>query len=235
MEVTINGNKCDVPFDLELISLDRFIDYQIQYGNDLDKAFNDLIKKEYEGSEDDQEFERMFDLELYVDNEALAWFSFWTNTDLFTARDHKNIVPVLVKYRALRSLLKEGTDKAKEDFPMHFNWKGEEWEIEDFKLNPASDMTFNEIVTSKETMRQLHSLEKGKWESLPYLAAIYFRKKGEAFEDEMIFEGSERMKLMMSLPLSIALKVSFFLITCLGTWQRILAYSGTQEVPINQN
>lgn len=225
MQVSINNQSCEVPFDLAAITLGDFIAYQDEYGADLDKLLIEITQKEHEGDEEDIELQKLVDFDSHLDMEALAWFSFWTKSDLFEVKDQPFITPVLEQYRLLRNIIKEQMQDAEILFPLEISWNNELWSIQDFKVNPASEMSFNEIITSKETMRQLDSLGKGQWQALIYLCAIYFRKKDEAFEDEMVFEEGERMTLLKTLPLNIAIKVSFFLNSCVSIWKKISVFS----------
>lgn len=232
MEITINNKTCEVPFDLMSISLSDFLKYYDEYGRDLDKAMVNLLEKKYEDEDPEiNELQKIIDLETHIDTEALAWFSFWTKSDLFEVRDEPFIIPVLQNYRLLRHLLKNEENNINE-YPLEVTWKSEDWSIQNFIINPASEMSFNEIITSKETMRQIHAVGKRRWDALPYLCAIFFRKKNEAFSDELIQQGGERMELLKTLPLRYAFQIAFFLSCCVNTWKKTLAYSAEMEAEI---
>lgn len=228
MQVIVNDTVHEVPFDLAEIKLGQYVDYYEQYGRELDNQLNDLLEKKYEGEADVIELERQFDLDRHIDNEALAWYSFFTGNDFFEAKEQKFIEPLLNQYRILRFLIKESLEEAK-NFPLDIIWNDEVWQVQDFKINPASELSFNEIITSKEIMRQMYKIGKGKWDGMPYLCAIYFRKKGEPFEDTFVHEGSDRLQLMRELPMTHALQVAFFLSICVKTWSNSLAYSEEKE------
>ncbi|RFM30037.1 hypothetical protein [Deminuibacter soli] len=232
MQVTINDKLHDVPFDLADISLGQYLEYHQQYGRELDEAMQVIAKKEYDGDQDDTDLLRQMDIDAHIDNEALAWFSFWTKHDLFDVRQAPLIQPLLDRYRLFRSILQQAFTEAQQ-LPASVLWNGDEWTIQDFKINPASSMSFNEVITAKEVMRQLHTLGKGRWEAMPYLCAVYFRKKDEAFTDDMVIEGGERLTLMQQLPMPYVCQVAFFLTICVHTWMTTLAYSQeeVQEMP----
>jgi hypothetical protein len=61
------------------------------------------------------------------------------------------------------------------------------------------------------------------------LCAIYFRKKGEPYSEEFLYEDSDRIKLMHELPMNYAMQVGFFLTSSLSFWINTLMYSGSQE------
>jgi hypothetical protein len=234
MQVTVNDMIHEVPFSWEKVTLGKFVEYYEKYGRDLDKQLTDLLDKKYEGDEQEIELFKAMDIENHLDNEALAWYSFWTDADLFEARSQPAITPLLQQYRILRFLLKETQEKVYE-LPTVIEFANDKWAIMDFKINPASDMSFNEIITSKEAMRQIYKVGQGKWEALPYLCAVFFRIVDEPFEDEFVQEGSDRMELLKSLPLIHAMQVAFFLSICVSTWSKTLAYSKKEEETISLN
>ncbi|MBL0235029.1 MAG: hypothetical protein IPQ08_15450 [Chitinophagaceae bacterium] len=223
MQVTVNGNVVNIPSDLSQITLKQFIEWYDEYGRSLDEKLSAILASEYK-----DEILREFDLEEHIINEALAWFSFFSGFDFADIKGTENAELIIDRYKIIRYLLKENENDF-EEFPREIEWNNEVWAIQDFKVDPKSKMDFNEIITSKEAMRQLYKLGKSRWESLLYLSIIFFRKKGEAYTDELMHEDSERMKLMENLPMSIAMQVGFFLKNCVDTWQKISAYSGEGE------
>jgi len=216
MQVTINDIQFDIPFDTELIKLSDFLEWHNQYGKKLNEELKQILD-----DKDLKDVDKMVRLEDYLDREALCWFCFWTKTDEEEASKQPGMVQFLDRYRVLKTLLNENNY----EFPYETEWQGEQWQIEAFTLTPASEMNFNEIITSKEVMRQVYKIGEDNWTGLPYLCCVYFRKKGEAFEDSMIHEGSERMELMNSLPLKHALAVAFFLNICVNIWSKTLVSS----------
>jgi hypothetical protein len=90
-------------------------------------------------------------------------------------------------------------------------------------------MSLNEFLHAKEIVRQLVSVGSGNWEPLPYLCAIYLRKKGEPFTEELVTEGSERIELMKTLPLDIALSVGFFLTDTMSLYLKTSQSSNQAE------
>lgn len=222
MKVKINQKDYEIPFDPNLITLKDYIDYYNQYGNKLDAEVKEVLNATYENEED-----KIIVLDNLFDKQALAWFSFWTKLDLLELANTPNAMPLINSFRTLKYLLRESEDAV--ELPKKFTWKGDLWQIQDFKVNPQSEMSFNEIITSKEVMRQMFELEGGKMLSLLYLSAIFFRKVGEPYIDSMIHENSERLKLMSELPLTYALNVSFFLNICVSFWKITSRPSKTQE------
>lgn len=216
MQVTINNKDYNIPFDTNIISISEYIDYNEMYGLELDKELQEIYKKKYEDTED-----QVVDLDNHLDKEAISWFSFWTKLDLFQAKETPDIIPILNEYRNLKSLLIQEDV----DLPKIYDWHDSKWQIQDWRINPQSEMNFNEVITSKEITRQVFSLGKGKIFALKYLCCVFFRKTGEIFSDSLVYENGDRMVELTSLPLSYALNVSFFLSLCVSIWSRPSAYS----------
>ncbi len=222
MQILIDKAPYSIPFDLHNISIGDYIRYHTEYGRDLDKEVDTILSKDY-GDNDEAELNRQIDIDNHIDHEALCWFSYWSKIDLQQAKQNKGIKDILDAYRVMKFQIKDQEEKIKE-FPLEFEWGGEQWVIDDFVVDPSSGMSFNEIITSKEVIRQLNALGNGRWESMPYLAAIFLRKKGEDFQDEFIREGSDRLTLMQQLPMDHALTVGFFLNTCVSIWKKTFPF-----------
>lgn len=225
MEVKINNRTHEIPFDPASITLDQYIDYYNMYGKDLDDQLLKIQESEWEN--DEEKDEAYDDL---LDNEAISWFSYWTKLNLFEAKNTPDIFPILQEYRVMKKLFWDAEAEAEKKFSEVVEWRGFKWYVQDFKINPASKMCATEVVTSKEVMRQIKKFNQGKWIALKYLSIIFFRKENEKFEDEMIYEGSERMKLIGELPVNLAMRVGFFLSSCASTLKRILAFSPKMEI-----
>jgi hypothetical protein len=235
MQVTLDQKVHEVPFTLADITLEKFIEYYDKYGRSLDKEIEEIQKTDYvKEYGEDAEVQKEVDLDIHLDNEAIAWYSFWTKSDLSDAKNHPEILPMLTQYRVLKYMLIQDENEAK-NFPIDVNWKGETWHIQNFTVNPASQMTFNEIITSKEVIRQISAIGKSRWEAMPYLCAVFFRKKGEAFTDELVEEGSDRMYELLQLPMSHVLRVAFFLSACVSIWKNTSLSSAEKDVQETTN
>lgn len=226
--ITVNGKLHDVPFDLSDITLGRYLAYYDQYGRNLDKELAELRQKDYKKhleslgafsvSKEDIELHQQLDLDDHLDREALSWFSFWTGHNFLEAKDLPEVAPLYAQYRIFRYEMAETIENKSDEFPLSIEWMDEQWSVQDYRVNPTSEMTFNEIITSKEVMRQVHALGLGQWDGLPYLCAVFLRRKDEPFSDTLIAEGGERLLLMQDLPMLHALQVAFFLSICVGIW-----------------
>jgi hypothetical protein len=204
VQFKINDSVVEVPTDLAMITLGQFLAYWNEYGHDLDKRTVAVQNALYE-----DEYERTLDLLEIEIEEAIAWYSTFTGFDFAIIKEESSN-ELMTHYWVIKELLRQSESEAY-TLAQDIDFNNEVWMIKDWKVTPGSGFTFNELLTSKEASRQIHSLGKGKWEALPYLCAVFLRKKGEAFKDAFVMEGSERLKLFNELPMSIALQVAFFL------------------------
>ena len=108
-------------------------------------------------------------------------------------------------------------------------WNDEFWKLESPELTFESKITFNEFITSKQIVKQMSELASGHWESLPYLACVYLKREDESFEEKWLAPGSERMEMMLDLPMDIAVAVAFFLQSSMSMYLKTLASSQEEE------
>lgn len=234
MQFIVDNIAHEIPLNLPDITLGRFVNYYDAYGRDLDNELKELMAKDYKNegySDDELELHKEIILDDHLDKEGVAWISFWTEKSKEQITKSLSIVPLLNQYRTLRAMLNE-TEAQEKTIPFEVTWRGDAWSVQDYKVNASSLMDFNEIITSKEIIRQVNSVGKGRWDALPYLCAVFFRKNGEAFNDQFVIEDGERMKIINELPLEYALKVSFFLKSCVSIWRSTSACLAKKAVAV---
>lgn len=213
MMIDINGTIHNVPSDLSQITLKQFSEYYEKFGRALDEELSAIFE---DGADE-------MLLQLHIDKEALSWYSFWTGWDFFSSTDVE-LTDLLIQYRAVRELLKDSETESRE-YPMDVEWDGGMWRIQDFRVVPGSIMSFNEIITGKEVVRQIESIGQGRWDALVYLCCIYFRKVSEPYKDDLL---TERMDLMGTLPLNHAMAVAFFLSSSISIFKSHLLSLDTE-------
>lgn len=217
MKFTYNDIEYTFPSSLKEITLGQRIAFYEQYGKELDvmagevEAISDVATK-------DAEF---YTWQLKF---ATCFFSFYANIPIEEVRNNMDIFSLLEVYFAVTETLNE--DAYRQEVKTSFEWNGDIWTLSSHEVTPVNKMTFNEFLHGKEVTRQLEAMGKGEWDRLPYLCAIYLRKKNEPFTEDLVAENSERMKLILSLPLDIAVAVGFFLTSILNIYTTISAYSG---------
>lgn len=205
--IWLNNEPKIVPSSLHEMTLQQRIDWQQQYGNDLDeKARNiaeikDELEKEIEIAE--YQFEKMF-----------TTMAFFLNCTVEAIKESKYIDEIAsIYYSCLYQFFKEEDDLEPQ---YEFTWKDSLWVITHPELKNGDRMSFGEFIDSKQIVQNLLKLGKGKWECLIPLAAIFLRKQGEDYSEDFLNEDSERLKLMAELPMDMALQLGFFLTSSLN-------------------
>lgn len=202
MQVIINNQTITIPTTLAEFTLGQRIAFDNQYGAELRQMADSILAME-DGLE--KELETM----QFHFEQMLRTFSFFSGFDVETLRQCEFVDDMAAIYYASVAHLFEEEENM--ELQQSFIWKGEEWVLHPPELKHGSKMTTGEFVDAKQTLLNMQQLGKGKWDSLLPLCAIYFRKKEEAYQEEFLYEGSERMELMKELPMSMALQVAFFL------------------------
>ena len=224
MEVRINDTIAHVPTDLSQIPLGKFVQYWNEHGRDLDKRLQDVHATKY-----DDDFERELDfLDIELD-EAVAWYSFFTGFNFNDIKDQQ-ANELLIHYRIIRDLLKI-SEEEQYKLDTEITWNNEVWKVKHWKVTSGA-FILNELLTSKEITRQINSIGKGRWEALPYLCAVFFRKVDEPFTEELVKLEGDRMKLMQDLPMSYAMQVAFFLSASVSTFKEISVFLNHPETAI---
>ena len=216
MEISFKGLNYQFPSSLQDITLGQRIGFYIEHGKSLDDRAKVI---EALTDEFDKELERT---SWHLDY-AARMLSFYTGIELDTVKTEMPIVDLVHIYNTCVSVLNEQEQSV--ELQTAYSWQDNEWILSVPELLPNSDMNLNEFIYAKEAVRNLDSLGKSKWESLPYLCSIYLRKAGEPFSESLVAAGSERMELMNNLPLNIAIAVGFFLTGIMNIYTNISAYS----------
>lgn len=216
MQVIINDRTITFPTTLAEFTLGQRIDFQEQYGNELDAMAKSIVKMP-EG------FDKDLEIAQFMIEKCFRTFGFFAGVDPEVLKESDFVDDIAGIYYANMQTLME--DEASVELNLSYEWKGELWEIHPPELKHGSKMTFGEFVDSKQLVKDLHELGKNKWEHLLPLTAIYFRRKDEAYDESFLYEDSDRLKLMRDLPMDIALAVGFFLNSSLHFSLNHLMYS----------
>lgn len=220
MEFKYKDAQYHFPALLSEITLSRRIAFYHDHGKLLDEKAADVEKFDGLAKEIQQAM-------WHLDN-ATRYFSFYTGIPLAEVVSCMDLNDLMGVYHADIALLIEQEHTI--ELRQSYQWLDETWTISAPELLPNNNMTLIEFITGKEVVRQLDAIGKGKWDALPYLCAIYLRKENEPFDEAMISENSERMKLMLELPLDIALGVAFFLSSTLSIYMTT-SVSSEKESP----
>lgn len=194
------GRPYSYPTTLHAVTLQRRIEWEQEYGKDL-AARAAEISEMAEGDDKDVE------LTLFHVEHAVKAFAFFTGIDLEDVTQHIDVRQVLSVFEnTLAGLLRAESEATDEPII----WNDEFWTLPDPELHPDSAMCFNEFLVAKEVVRQIQAIGAGRLEALPYICAVYLRREGEPFSEDLVKEDGDRVQLMYSLPMDIANQVASF-------------------------
>jgi hypothetical protein len=226
MRVELNDKVIILPSSLSELTLGQRIAFHNQYGRELDEMLQSILAM-------DDTMERDLEFVHFQYEKMFRTFAFFANTTPEALKESAFIDDIARIYHASLSLLFE--DEQQLEPQQEFSWKGELWELQPPQLSNGSRIKFGEFIDSKQLIKDMMDLGKGKWEYMRPLAAIYLRKKGEAYQEEFLFEDSERLRMMNDLPMDMALQVGFFLTTSMNTYLNTLLSSKSPELKTQVN
>ncbi len=220
MRILLNDKEVVFPSSLAEFTLGQRIDFHNRYGKDLEEMARSVDAME-DGPEKELErthlfFERM-----------IKTFAFFTGAEEEALKESEFIDDIYNIYQSNMLLL--FTEEEDMVIQTEYIWNNEIWELHPPELKHGSKMTFGEFIDSKQLVKDMMEVGSGKWDYMLPLCAIYLRKKGEAYQKEFLYEGSDRMELMKQLPMSIALAVGFFLSGSVDIYLKTSQYSGNQK------
>jgi hypothetical protein len=223
MKFTYQDTTYNFPTTLGDISLRQRIEFDQTYAKEIQERKNEIFKKDDNGKDlpFDEVDSMVFNIEIAIKN-----FSFFTGISIGEVSNNIPVESVLTVYHACFKGLYEQMDKITlED---SYLWNDEFWFIDKPALTYQSQITFNELIVSKQIVKQMHDLGAGHWEAMPYLAAILLKRENEVFEESWLAPNSERVLMMQDLPMDIAMAIGFFLQISMSLFTKTLAFS--QEV-----
>lgn len=215
MTIEINGKEYHLPTSLSQITLGQKIAFEAEHGGIL----KEMAKQIMEMPKEDQELEGM----LYQVQVACRSLSFFAGIPLEMVL-LTNIDSVYAVYDACFKGLFEQQDQI--TLQNSYDWNGATWFMEDPNVTTKSTFAFNELIVSKQVVKAMSDMGKGEWDGMPYLAAVFLRKEGERFNEDLVDGEGARVKLMHTLPMDIALGVAFFLLVSMKRY--ILALPSSQ-------
>lgn len=218
MRVIINDTEIILPSSLAEFTLGQRIAFQEEHGNLLDQ----MLKSILEDITDD--LEKEVELVVYQEEKMIRTLSFFTNIPVDTIKETEYLDEIAnIYYSSLAALM---DDEAKVELKDEYTFKGETWVLHPPELKNGSKIKFGEFIDSKQLIKDMIELGKGKWEYMLPICAIFFRKQGEAYSEEFTFEGSERMELLKDLPMDIVMAVGFFLSSSMNMYINTFLSSG---------
>lgn len=228
MRIWINDTWHNLPSTLSEITLKQRIDFQITHGNLLDEMQKSILEIK-------DEDERELEIANFQIEKMYRSISFFLNIDLDALKNSEFIDQIVHAYVSSLDLVLREEQEIIENPVYEFTWNKEEWVLSHPELTYGHKMKFGEFIDSKQMIQDMINLGKSRWECLIPLAAIFLRKSGEQYEASFLHEGSDRLKLMESLPLNIALQVAFFLTNSLSMFINSSQFSFLQELKEQEN
>lgn len=220
MNIILNDTTISLPESPADVTLGDRIRFQQEYGNRLDAILKDVL-------DDKDAEERRLTLTHYRFEKAISLFAFFTNCTEDAVRELEDIDFIEHVYNeCLSKVFEEPEEKS---FSNEITWNDELWSLPPAVVLNGSLMTFGEFIDSKQSVSSLVDAGKSRWDILLNVCAIYLRKKDEPYREEFLYEDSERMRLMETLPFNLALEVGFFLTKYQNTCQKIFRYSSLQK------
>jgi hypothetical protein len=198
MTLTLNDQPITLP---ESLTLGQRIEFEQLYGGELAMMAKNILEME-------DELEKDIELMQFQYEKAIRIFSFFTCVTLEAIRESDFEEQVYANYDRYLAPLFE--DSEPETQQTEFTWQGETWVLSKPELKHGSSMQFGEVIDAKQVVKDKIENGAGLWEYMLPVCCIYLRKQGEDYDDMFLYEGSERMELMKSLPVDIAMHVIFF-------------------------
>ena len=220
MKFIYKDSEYEVPTSLSQIKLRQKIEFDNLYGEKIEALKNEVFGDENKEVSD-------LDSMLLTFSVAAMNFSFFSGIPLEEVEQNIAVDDVLnIYYSCFYQLFQQEEEL---ELQPEYLWNDEFWKLESPELTFESKITFNEFITSKQIVKQMSELASGHWESLPYLACVYLKREDESFEEKWLAPGSERMEMMLDLPMDIAVAVAFFLQSSMSMYLKTLASSQEEE------
>ena len=222
MKIKHNGKSYQCPASLGEIPLKQVIDFQLQYGKDLE-----TFLKNSDPNDEIEQLEMRMDL-------ACKSVSFFTGIPL-----EEIYKTDLIHVFAIFDNVLSPIFQPQEERTLHENYyfKGELWTIASPQMTFENSMTFNELILGKVITNDMKNFAAGKFEALQKLAVVYFRKVNEKLDESWLSDDlgpSERMQMMAELPMDIVLDIAFFLQSSMSAYLASSQYLENQKAEKDQ-
>lgn len=198
MILQVNDTEIQIPHTIGDITIGQRIDFHALYGRDLAAR-----AKEISQMEDGEEQE--IALAEQAMNRIFSTFAFFTNCTVQAVKESNFVDQVAAVYFGLLAGLMEDPEPVERRL---FIWNSEAWYLPDPELKHGDTMTFGEFIDAKQLMKDHIESGSDGLEYLPKICAVFLRKEGEPYQESFLYEQSDRLQLMHSLPMDIAAAVA---------------------------
>lgn len=219
MKIAINDQIKSFPVSLTEVTLGQRIAFDTAHGTALEKRLDEIQQIE------DEEFKRI-SLDMYADEAACCYVSFFTDIPLEVVRTQLNAEVVLALNNVGLGTMTEEETALKQKLRTVFEWNLEMWQLQAPVVTTSSPLTFGEYIDAKQIISDVAKEGGSKWTLLHRVACIFLRRPDEPYEQSMSEPDSDRAKLMLDLPLDIALSVGFFLSSWMDSFKNHSRSSG---------
>jgi hypothetical protein len=201
MIITINDNQVAIPSSKDEFTLGQRIAYDREHGSLLNQMMESITAME-------DETEKRIELMEFHFEKMFRVFSFFTGIPVDVLKESDFIEQVAEIYHMV---LMPVIDYAEpKESQKEFLFDNDTWILPAAELKHGDKTSFGEIIDCKQRVCDMAEMELPLSEMLLPVSAIYLRKKDEDYQEEFLFEGSERLALMEKLPMSIVEHVAFF-------------------------
>lgn len=196
--ISINNTTITIPTTLDEFTLGQRIDFHNQYGRQLEE-----MQASIDSMED--EVEREFELIQFRMEFAFSVFAFFTQIDVEVIRESEFEPDIIAIYSEhLSSLFEEIQDAPVIDVA---SWLDDLWFFPPVILKNGFVLKTGEYLDAKQMLLNVRNSGGSRWDALHALCTIFFIKAGESYSESFLHEGSDRLQLMLKLPLSLAYQV----------------------------
>lgn len=229
MDFNWKGKTYSLPVTLNQVTVRQRIEFDAQYRSEIVQLQENVFRKDEEGNELDVD---EMDVSLLNVSVAAMNLSFFTGIPMSEIDSEMSVDDVMNLYFSCFHQLYEEQENIQ--LQEEYLFMDDFWKIEPPVLSHESKITFNELITSKQVIKQMQELSAGKWDAIPILAAIYLKKEGEVFNESWLSLGSERLEMMYNLPMDIALAVAFFLQNSMDQFLKTSVYLQEEKTETGQ-
>lgn len=202
MNVKIQNITIDIPSHVSDITLRKRIEYDVQYGDEI----NDAIKELTANDKKDEDESKAALSEIYIDR-AQKTLSFFGEIDLEQVQKME-IGDVIKLYELhLKSLIELPNDPTETN---SFLVNEKLYWLPEPSLFPGTLTTFNEFITAKEITRNMNSSSSEKLTAIAYLGVIFFRLFDDKFTESDLDDSKQNLEAIFDLPLTDAMQIAIF-------------------------
>lgn len=220
MRVQINDKWTVFPSSLREFTLGQRIAFHEQYGRELDAWVERILSMSDDTA---RELETM----EYQIEKCFRTFAFFAGCTPESLKESEFIDDVAnIYYSCLVQVFEDESNITLQDT---YHWNNTTWVLHPPELKHGSKMSFGELIESKQIVKDLIELGAGRWEILQKLCAIYLRQVDEEYDESFLYDNSDRQRLMLELPMDIALSVGFFLRSSMSLFQNTFRSSDRPE------